>query len=452
MAKVNQRSRDTILLIGLQTAEGIPVENIAAPGTAAGKMLPIRFIGSGLSYAERSDNVQSATYIRGRRTVPTQVAQFWADGGYDCEILPQTVPHLIRILTNPTTLPSGTAYPDTEIIAGGDFTASNTIDDEDKSYDPPAQIHFSGSAVGTATLVGKRRIGKGEEEPFTEVVSLTAQAESRTSKNYFSTVDTITAAGTDLLADVANVIVTAKPNTKQYSYQFNSAGTIPPMTLQMLKGNIPEYSYDVRVDAMTITIGDTNTANITMTGRETKEWTYIAPTGSDGPVSNQVKVPSNYLDDFVEPAIDFFQRWGGELEFDDSAVPYTDFTMEINNNPDTGTPEITGSRLRALPIHGARTTIMSPTILLRADDTSYDAIDNWQSTFRNQTRALLKEVMFNYLENGRRERIEIQAPAAKLNTSPGAEVAGDEFISRSLEFNCESVGGASELTFLIDGV
>ncbi|MYF53898.1 MAG: hypothetical protein F4166_08840, partial [Gammaproteobacteria bacterium] len=168
MALKKQSGANSILLIGVQTAEGTPVANIAGPAEAAGKMLPIRFPMTGLTFGEQSDSTESSTIIGGRRSVPSQRGQLWASGDYSFEVLPGTIRHLIRLLMNPATLPTGaklyeddtTATDDspTESISLSDTDGLNDITDVE--LDVPSRLTFQGSAGATVEVVGKRRIGK----------------------------------------------------------------------------------------------------------------------------------------------------------------------------------------------------------------------------------------------------------------------------------------------------
>ena len=461
----------TRLLIGVQTAEGARVPSIQNADGSKGRLIPIRFPMTALSFGEQSESTESNTIIGGRRAVPSQLGQLWASGNYDFEVLPGTIRHLIRLVMNTDPLPTGTDIPAVELLAakGSAHTSSNdiahTADDAVGRLATPSRVAFAGTAAGVVRITGKRRIGKPQEEQFDYTETLTLTSSKRASDNYFSTISNITFVS-GAISTENGVAVSADPNTKRYAYTFNSQGIIAPMTLQTTKGDVPEFAYDVKIDSFSLSIGDIVTASIVMTGKESTLFAHIpdvtvtdpaALTDATRPplVTGATKLPDGYLDDFPEPEITFFQRWGGEFIFGGNAVPFTGFDMEVNNNPDTGDPEITGSRFRTAPVYGSRDTTLSPTVLFtnaENDAGNYDAQRNWQYLFRSNTRHAAQLTIFNFLSNGRRERIVVQAPAAQLNTSPVVEIAGDASIPVSLAFDCAGAAGASELTVTVDAI
>ena len=451
MALQTLSGNDRRLLIGVQTAKGSPIVAWENPSNAAGKFFPVLFPFTEIGVSEQSDTKESETVLAQRRRAPSQVGQLWAEGTYGFEVMPEMMQYLIQILTNPATVPTGTAYADTqyrETTVSGDNAPDSA---DDGVFDVPSQIEIDGTDTGTMKVTGKRRIGKPQEEEllFTETVDVTTTV--RKTKNYFSSVSNV-----NLSSETANNLVgdtlTAKPNLKNYSYSFRSEMSY--LTFQMDKGGVPEHAYDLQIDSFTMSLGDIVTAVLTLTGRESTLYKRAVKTGSASEEGKLKLVDAADLSDFEtsysEPALNFFPRWGGVLDFNGSDVPMTEFNMEVNNSPDTENNPSTGSRFREPPVYGARISTLSPTVLFQSDDTTYRAQDNWQDLFRNQTEAPLTFEILNFLSNGKRIRITAEASKARINGSPVVDVAGAGAISVPLVFDCIPPSGGSELKLTID--
>ena len=62
--------------------------------------------------------------------------------------------------------------------------------------------------------------------------------------------------------NIANALATGTPalnavnDTKQYTYNFNTAGSQAPITAQMTKGGVPEYCVGLQIDSFSLSIAD----------------------------------------------------------------------------------------------------------------------------------------------------------------------------------------------------
>lgn len=444
MAKQTLSASDSQMLIGVQTAKGSPVVAWQNPANNAGKFFPVLFPFTEIGVGPQSDRVESETVLKGRRRPPSEVGQFWAEGGYSFEVMPKTLQYLIQILTNPATNPTGTAYANTEYrstTVSGDNTPDTAADGV---FDVPSQIEVDGSVTGNMVVTGKRRIGKPTEEelPFKETVVV--DASTRKTTNYFSSVSNVNWGN-------AGDTITAKPNTKKYIYSFRAV--MPYLTLQMDKGGLPEYAEDMRIDSFTMSLGDKATAVLTFRGRKSTQYKRASKSGTAAEEGKLVLVDSGdattFSTAFPEPALEFFPRWGGILSYNGDDVPLTEFDMEVNNNPDTENNPSTGSRYREEVVYGARVSTLSPTVLLQKDDTAYDATDNWQYLFEAGIEAPLEMEYLNFLSNGRRIRVAAKATAAKI-VEPVVLVASTGAIPVPLVFDPIPPSGGSEITFEID--
>ena len=451
MAKVKRSGSDSILLLGIANSLDDPIKSWGSPADTKGKFFPVRFPLATLGLGEQSEVTESGTIIGGRRAVPSQRGQLWASGDYSFEVLPGTIAYIIKMLTNPAENPTGADYANytsksREIFAS---TASGDNTPTVTSYDPPSQIEIGGTATGTMVVTGKRRIGKPQEEEFDFVETVNITAGNRRTANYFSSVSKV-----NVTSGLAGVALNAYNNTLRYTYAFNPAGTQAPITAQKTDGGVPEYIRGLQIDSFTLSIAEIVTAVLTMTGIESTLYSRVPKTGSAIETGQLTLVDSADQDAFntayPDPAINFFPRWGGELRYAGDQVPFTGLDLEINNNPDTGDSEITGSRFRTPPVYGARNSTISPVVLFSSDDTTYRAQDNWQALFRNNVRGELTLDIFNYLANGRRARLFIQVPAAELNTSPVVEISGAAAIPVTLAFDAIGTGGQSEMNFIVD--
>lgn len=451
MALEKKSGSDSILLLGIAQNLDTPITQWDSPANDKGKFFPTRFPLTGLTIGEQSDQTESNTIIGGRRAVPSQRGQLWAAGDYSFEVLPGTIQYIIKMLTNPAANPTGADYTDftnksREILAStsnGENTPTVT------TFDPPCRVEIAGTAVGTMVVTGKRRIGKPQEEEFdfTETVNVTAS--NRRTTNYFSSVSKV-----NVSSALAGVALNVRNDTLRYTFNFNSAGSQAAITAQMTKGGVPEYCVGLQIDSFSLSIADIVTAVLTMTGEHTTLYSRVPKTGTEAETGKLTLLEDADIAAFntayPDPNIAFFPRWGGELSYAGSNLPFTGLDLEVNNNPDTGDTEITGSRFRKPPVYGARTTTVSPVALFSADDSTYRAQDNWQAQFRNNSRAALTLDIFNYLSNGKRERLFISAPAAELGTSPVVEIAGPAAIPITLAFDAIGQAGASELSFIVD--
>lgn len=465
MAKVKRSGSDSILLLGIANSLDDPIKSWGSPADTKGKFFPVRFPLSTLGLGEQSEVTESGTIIGGRRAVPSQRGQLWASGDYSFEVLPGTIRYIIKMLTNPAENPTGADYTDfsystkrREILAGAkvvsgdntpDITKLDVLTSDANKRGPTAQIEIEGSATGTMVVTGKRRIGKPQEEEFDFVETVNVTASNRRTTNYFSSVSNV-----NITSGLASLALNAYNNTLRYTYAFNTAGTQAPITAQKTSGGVPEYVRGLQIDSFTLSIAEIVTAVLTMTGIESTLYSRVPKTGSAIETGKLTLVESADQDAFKaaypEPAVNFFPRWGGELQYAGVKVPFTGLDLEINNNPDTGDSEITGSRFRTPPVYGARNSTISPVVLFSSDDTTYRAQDNWQALFRNNVRGELTLDIFNYLANGRRARLYIQVPAAELNTSPVVEISGAAAIPVTLAFDAIGTGGASEMNFIVD--
>ena len=465
MAKVKRSGSDSILLLGIANSLDDPIKSWGSPADTKGKFFPVRFPLATLGLGEQSEVTESGTIIGGRRAVPSQRGQLWASGDYSFEVLPGTIPYIIKMVTNPAENPTGADYTNytsksREILAAsptGTVTGDNTptvtqldvVASDPNMRGPTAQIEIGGTATGTMIVTGKRRIGKPQEEEFDFVETVNVTASNRRTKNYFSSIKTV-----NVTNGLAGVALNAYNNTLRYTYAFNPAGTQAPITAQKTDGGVPEYIRGLQIDSFTLSIAEIVTAVLTMTGIESTLYSRVPKTGSAIETGQLTLVDSADQDAFntayPDPAINFFPRWGGELRYAGDQVPFTGLDLEINNNPDTGDSEITGSRFRTPPVYGARNSTISPVILFSSDDTTYRAQDNWQALFRNNVRGELTLDIFNYLANGRRARLYIQVPAAELNTSPVVEISGAAAIPVTLAFDAIGTGGQSEMNFIVD--
>ena len=438
------------MLIGVQTAKGSPVVAWDAPANTAGKFFPVSFPFTQLGIGGQSDAAESETVLAERARAPSQVGQLWASGPYGFEVMPETLQYLIQILTNPATNPTG--------ITTGDYAntayRATTVDGDNApdsadvgTFAIPGQIEVGGTATGTMVVTGKRRIGKPTEEevPFTETVTVTAAIRKTT--NYFSSVSNV-----NLTAPLAGTTLTASPGVKNYRYTFRSV--MPFLTLLMEKGGVPEFAEDMQIDSFTMSLGDIVTAVLTFTGKRSALYKRAAKTGTAAEEGQLVIVDAgeaaNFRTAYPQPDLNFFPRWGGVLNFNGSDVPMTEFDMEVNNSPDTGNNPSTGSRFREAPVYGARVSTLSPTVLFQSDDTTYDALENWQYLFEAQIEAPLTFEILNFLSNGQRIRVGVSASLAKLSESPIVDVSAGGAIPVPLVFDAIPPTGGSELTLSID--
>ena len=415
-----------------------PNDNSAANERGVGQVIHRRFPFTGLGLDLASEQAQSAS-ITGRDSATKRAGgQLWSAGDVSMEILPNDIPHWLRIIQNVNPVKANAKE---RALTGGNTVALAALPAEDILIPSTASI---GAAAGSVvTFVGSRRIGLPDNEirPLTEIVTVPTGETTAETKNYFTDFDSITGAnGTQVTLDTS----TYKTTLTGFGSQLSDA-----LTIMMRKGLMPVTVYDALVNVFGLSISDTITATASMLGGPIFNRKIINKTGEIPTLEsdNTDATIAGWLDDDDYPIsqLDFMPSWGTLLEFGDTIVDVIGVDFGINLNLESKR-SYRASRFRNKPQKSAtpREITAAPRVYFENGDAATDVFNKWQDIYIDNATSDMTVSLYNWLDNGRQHKMVFTINGMQLIEVPTLTVEDSADIERDLSFLSTTAPG---LTF-----
>ena len=315
-----------------------------------------------------------------------------------------------------------------------------------------AKIEFTFAGATADTSAGKqpRVIIEGDDQigtPLTEVRVLTATelaalTTAFKSQFYFSEVRKIT------VVDISGGTVAVKGDASNYYKHEFSVGEslLTGMSVEMVKGVIPERIRDVHVSQMGYTVGDTNQMTVGLIGGRAEPETNAQDGGTD---------PSDLTGKERQPGTNA-SGWATILRIDDKILRCGEASLDVNYNLGTNENPYCRQAYRPAPVISAkRTAAMSTRVSYPAQiyngegvaDTEW-GIKDMMSYVRCREMAVSIEAAITEC-GGANNFMNMKMPTAKFNEVPDPRDISAGQINNPLSFAGFKKGNGNDLEIMV---
>ena len=306
------------------------------------------------------------------------------------------------------------------------------------------------------TIRGTRRIGlpAGEVRPVVKKFAVADSSANFETDFYFNS---ITNSTIDKSGTITNLAPTSY-NTETYRTSITGFGNVLSDGLSIMQriGLMPMTAYDVLATNFVLAISDAILATISMIGGPIFNRRVIGAAnnkfGADAAELTDATADANknWLGDaYPVSDLDFAPAWGSLLTFGDTIVDVISLELGVNLNLESKR-SYRASRYRNKPKKSAtpRQTTAGPRVYFENDDDLNSAIQDWQDIYIDNATSDLVYSSYNYLDNGKRVKMEYTVPLCQLIEVPTLAVEGSEDIERDLSFLSTDDSG---FKFIVEG-
>ena len=437
-----------------------PRTTIEDDANRVGHIIQRRFPFTGTGFGLASEQAESAS-ITGRGGSSKRAGgQLWSAGDVNTELLPTDIIHFLRVLMNkaPEVYTAagivGTAAP----LASG--TTATFVEGTEYKFGIPSKLVYASSGLAdndVITIKGTRRIGlpSSEIRPVVKVYTVGDGGNDFETDFYFdSIISSKLKSGTAALASLSPTSY----NTETFRTSITGFSDILSHGLSIMQriGLMPMTAYDVLITNFGLSISDAIIATISMIGGPIFNRRVIGSAnnnfGADAAELTDASTDANkgwFGDAYPISALDFAPSWGSLLKFGDTIVDTISLELGINLNLESKA-SYRASRYRNKPKKSAtpRQTTVGPRVYFENDDDLNSAIQDWQDIYIDNATSEVVYSSYNYLDNGKRIKMEFIVPEVQLIEVPTLAVEGSADIERDLAFLSTDDSG---FKFIVEG-
>ena len=431
-----------------------PVDTLQDSADRVGHIIGRRFPFTGVGIDLLSEQAESAS-ITGRSSSTKRAGgQLWSGGDLNTELLPTDIIHFLRVIQN--AIPQehaadgtvGTAAPLADGL--GTFTEGT-----ESTFDIPAKLTFAAAGLTDGdelTVIGTRRIGLpiSEKRPVVKKYTIADGSQDFETDFYFNSITSVLN-GTTPLAPTSY-------NTETYRTSITGFGDAlsDALSIMMRKGLMPITTFDHLITNFVLSISDAISAVISTIGGPIFNRRVIGSAndnfGADAAELTDAAgdVNRNWLGvAYPVSDLDFAPAWGSLLQFGDRIVDVIGLDVGINLNLESKRA-YRASRFRNKPKRTStpRQITAAPRVYFENDDELNSVVRDWQEIYVDNEVDDVNISMYNYLDNGRRFKMEFTIPASQLIEVPALAVEGSEDIERDLSFLCTD---DNDFMFAVEG-